>query len=416
MAVPAGFESERDLRVLYLAGPGDAVSVLRSMASEKAYESISHVAYSGMVFDVCRRLGCRLLSISTPDKADDFSFGLLRAVNIADPLRGKSGVAYHLGHLSYARTIRRYAREFGANVIIASPQPYPFLFADLALRGVQLVPALHATLAPQFRRPSRAASLMLQLSRRIYSDTSAAILSHPGWTVEQIRTLTRGRTRPIVEFLPLLRGDAFSEVAPPDATASVFRVITVGRVEASKGVFSLIEIARRCREALGDHIHFDICGTGSALNEARERVAKLELQSVMTLHGWTEMSDLLRLWGRSHVAVVPTTVDFTEGFNQVVVEAVLAGRPVITSRVCPSLEYVRPCSIEVDVDDVDGYVSAILGLARDRERYSNLQAATTAVIKPFLDESNSFGAAVAHALRGIASGRPITSVSHPPEF
>ncbi|HUF79862.1 MAG TPA: glycosyltransferase, partial [Burkholderiales bacterium] len=167
---------------------------------------------------------------------------------------------------------------------------------------------------------------------------------------------------------------------------------------------------------LGAGIRFDVCGAGSALDAARRRVAEIGLQDGMTLHGWTAMPEMVRLWGESHVAVVPTTSDFVEGFNQVVIEAVLAGRPVITSRVCPSLEYVRPCAIEVDVNDIQGYVDAVVGLAADRQRYARLQHSTRAVIAPFLDPASSFGAAVEHVLRAIAAQREATPVSHPPAF
>ena len=42
------------------------------------------------------------------------------------------------------------------------------------------------------------------------------------------------------------------------------------------------------------------------------------------------------MFRQAHVLIVPTTTDFIEGFNQVVVEGVLAGRPVITSWNVPS--------------------------------------------------------------------------------
>jgi glycosyltransferase involved in cell wall biosynthesis len=192
--------------------------------------------------------------------------------------------------------------------------------------------------------------------------------------------------------------------------------MTVGRVEPDKGIFALLEAARISKEKLGRRVRFDVCGTGSALEEARRRVVGMGLQETMTLHGWTSMEDMARLWGESHVAVVPTTSDFVEGFNQVVIEAVLAGRPVITSRVCPALEYVRPCAIEVDVDDVEGYAHAIVDLANNREKYGKLQNSTRDVVKQFLDPGKSFGAAVEHVLRGIAVGQEVSPVSHPPDF
>lgn len=416
MNPPAQVLSGKDLRIVYLGGPGDAPSVLRSLAAGVPFEEIPHVAYSGQVFDLCRELGAHLLSVSTSSRLDDFSFGNLRAVNRPDPLKGKSGIGFHLAQIELAREVKRDVEEFGANVVITSPSPYPFLLQGLASRGVHLIPALHAILWPEFTKPSKARRLAVQLSRRFYGRTCPAILSHPGGAVRQVLEVTGGHSSPVVEFLPLFRPDVFAGVAASVIDAPVFRVMTVGRVEANKGIFDLIEVARRVRESGRATVRFDVCGSGSALDDARRRVAELNLGDMVTLHGWTEMDLMRRLWGESHVALVPTTSDFVEGFNQVVIEALLAGRPVITSRVCPALDFVRPCAIEVEVDDLDGYVGAILDLACDRQRFRELQSRTEEVTRPFLDESKSFGAALRHVLASVMKGVPVTPVANPPRY
>jgi glycogen synthase len=88
---------------------------------------------------------------------------------------------------------------------------------------------------------------------------------------------------------------------------------------------------------------------------------------------------------------------------------------VITSRVCPSLEYVRPSAIEVEVDDVAGYADAVLALACDRQRYRELQRRTRDVTRQFLDESRSFGAALRHVLGAFVAGVPVSPRAHPPQ-
>jgi glycosyltransferase involved in cell wall biosynthesis len=106
--------------------------------------------------------------------------------------------------------------------------------------------------------------------------------------------------------------------------------------------------------------------------------------------------------------VVPTTVEFVEGFNQVVVEALLAGRPVITSSVCPAVEYVEPAVLQVPPDDGDAYERAILTLADDAATYERLRAACEPVCRKFLDDATSFRTALRHVLSAVAEGRPIT--------
>jgi len=404
---------DRPLRVLYLGGPGDAPDVLRRMAAGTAFDSVAHYPYSGQLYEVCQELGVHLLSLSYHKRTDDFTFGNLRAINRPDRMVGR-GIQYHLGSLVYALEVSRDARNFGADVLITSTEPHPFLFEPLALTGVKVVPSIHATVLPEFKPASRVMKTAVHLSRHFYERTSAAILSHPGPCARQIVDLTQGRARPIVEFLPLYRSDWFQGIAPPRRDGSAFRVLTVGRLEASKGVFDLIEAARRIRAQGRSDVHFDVCGTGGALEDARRKVRELGLESGFVLHGWTETEALRNLWSKSHAAVVPTNKDFVEGFNQVVVEALLAGRPVITSQACPSLEYARGSAIEVAVGDVAGYAENILRLADDRALYERLQGQCAKLASVFLDPNKSFGAAIRRLLQAIAAGREVAPFSCPP--
>jgi glycogen(starch) synthase len=404
------------LRLLYLSGPGDAPSVVRAMAEGHSYEGVAHVAYSGQVFNVCRELGAHVLSVSSHPRTDDFSFGSIRAINRPTHLENRGGLGYHAANIPFAFDVMKDVREFRANVVLTATEPYPFLLEPLAWLGVKLIPALHAALLPAFRKSPPARRLAVRQSRRFYAKSCYAILSHPGVAVDQVNTLTDGQHRPIVEFLPLFRRETFADVPGPARQRDVFKVMTVGRVEPEKGIFSLIEIARRVREAGGNNVRFDVCGEGSALAEARRRVTAQGLDDVVRLHGWTSMEDLHRLWGESHVALVPTTSDFVEGFNQVVIEALLVGRPVITSRVCPALDFVRPSAIEVEVDDVSGYAHAILELAQKPESYDRLQSRCAELMRPFLDQSKSFGAAVHHVLKSALEGREVSPVAHPPQY
>lgn len=404
----------QELRLLYLAGSGDATDVLRHYARGERYEGVAHATYSAQVYDVCQRLGVPLLAISSNARADDFRVGDLRSINLPDLFPNRTGIAYHLGNVRCARQVIRFAKMHGANVVVSASEPYPFLLNPLAWQGIRIIVALHATLLPEFKEPTKALRLFTRMSRRFFQRTCAAVLSHPGACARQARTVAGGRPRPILEFLPYYDRSTFEGFTPPDPKSKQFRVITVGRVEREKGVFDLIEVARRIVESGRSDIKFDVCGTGSALDAAREKVKQLSLDSVFTLHGWTEMSELSELWRQSSVAVVPTTRDFVEGFNQVVIEAMLAGRPVVTSAVCPALDYVRPSCYEVPPDDIDAYKRAILALADDRDLYDKLQSRTRDVAKQFLDPSKSFMRALSDVLSALADGRQIQPVAHPP--
>ena len=101
------------------------------------------------------------------------------------------------------------------------------------------------------------------------------------------------------------------------------------------------------------------------------------------------------IMGRCHAAIVPTKSDFTAGFEMTCSEAILSGRPLITSAVCPALEYVKEAAIEVRPDDVQGYQMAIIALASDRELYDRKRAACDPLSTQFFDPLNSW----LHAMR-----------------
>ena len=97
----------------------------------------------------------------------------------------------------------------------------------------------------------------------------------------------------------------------------------------------------------------------------------MDLGSVVSLHGWLRPEMQHDLRALSHAAIVPTRSNFAEGFAMTAAEAILSGRPVITSRVVPALEVLRPACVEARPDDIDSYVEQILKLINDPQLVSN---------------------------------------------
>ena len=100
----------------------------------------------------------------------------------------------------------------------------------------------------------------------------------------------------------------------------------------------------------------------------------LHICDLRATHGHCGRQKLQEMYAASHAVIVPTTAEFTEGFNQVVTEAVLAGRPVVTSDVCPAVEYLPGAVVLVPTDDVDAYERAVLRLCDDPAYYGPARA------------------------------------------
>lgn len=222
----------------------------------------------------------------------------------------------------------------------------------------------------------------------------------------QVAELCGALCPPRVSFLPTYRVETFSDIPPPPAEGP-FRVLYAGRIEADKGVFGLLDICRQLASA-GHEIEFDLCGDGSALSELRKQARALGLESRFRCPGHLTRVQMRELYARSSVVIVPTTSSFVEGFNKVVVEAILAKRPVITSNVCPAISYVSPAVYIADVDDLKSYCSRLLEAAARDESYRNRVASCERVGAPFIRSEWGFATALEWTFRSIAENKPVS--------
>jgi glycogen(starch) synthase len=325
-------------------------------------------------------------------------------------LDGVRGLGYQARQVAFARSVMADARRFGADLLLTLDQPHLFLYGPARARGLSIVQVLQCTLWPPFARRSVINRVTAGLLGLAYPSVCDAVLSMSepiDRQVEAVSAAWRLRPPPLVNFLPHYRAEMYGGLPAP-ARGPVVRFMFVGRVEADKGVFTLLDIAGRLRAQGRNDIAFEICGAGAALDELTARTRERGLEETFVINGWCDRDRLREIYARSYAVVVPTTVTFVEGFNQVVVEALLSGRPVITSSVCPAVDYVAPAILQVPPDDAGAYERAILQLADDAATYERLRSACARVCRKFLDETTNFRSALRHTLGALAEGRPVT--------
>ena len=149
----------------------------------------------------------------------------------------------------------------------------------------------------------------------------------------------------------------------------------IGRIDRVKGVFDILEIARRIEDSHPGLIRWDICGRGRDFDALGKRHEELRLANIVTLKGWTSLEDLIGVYAKSHASIVPTRSSFTEGLAMTAAEAILAGRPVVTNPVVPALEILQLACVEAKTDDVDTHLQAVLKIATDPDLYNRACAA-----------------------------------------
>jgi glycosyltransferase involved in cell wall biosynthesis len=389
---------------MYMAGPGNVVETFRHWKEGREDPSEVACTYSGQFFDTCRDLGLKALVISHHATAAIDGNDAIRVEHRPIPWSGAPGARYHLGRILYGLQMLVRARQFRAGVLVVSGGTPWFITRLFALLGIRVVPTLHCVLWRQFR-PLRPSDRCLNaLGRPLFRRSAWAILCLSREIDRQVKYLTGGHHVRLEPFLPSYRRELFDGVPPPSLPARPFLVLYVGRIERKKGVFDLLEVARRLRDAGRTDVEFDLCGAGAALEELRSRTITLGLERNFRSHGHCTRDQMKDRYARCHAVVVPTTRDFEEGFNKVVAEGILAGRPVVTSSVCPALDYVREAVAEVPPDDVVSYSRAVLRLCDDPKYYEARRVACATLREQFFDPARSWGAALRRILEPLLPG------------
>lgn len=385
----------RSLRVLYAAGPGNVIGTYNYWRKGEEDPSQVAITYSSQFYDVCRDLEAECYVISLCEEKQCLRDGKFTLEHRPNSLRKASGLLYHVGQVWYGLGLIATAIAWRANfAIVADGTTHWFVLSILSWLGVQVVPSLHCTPWRKFGPQRKIDKLLSRLNRNLFAKSCNAIMAISDDVAKQLGEMTEGKNKPIVQFKPTYRRTEFAAIKQPDAEHSPFRVLFVGRVEANKGVFDLLEIAKRFAALGRNDITFDICGTGSVLDALRQEIKLGGVDSSFTFHGYCNQLKIREMLSKSHVVIVPTKTDFVEGFNKVIAEGVLSGRPVITSAVCPAVSYMQGTLVEVPPDDITAYGDAILNLCENREFYEQKRQYPKQLSERFYQVSNGWGAAL----------------------
>ncbi len=396
----------KKLRLLYAAGPGDVIGTYSYWVKGKDDPSQVSITYSSQFYEVCCALDAQAYVISSCSERKFLRDERFTIEHRPNPLGRASGFLYHLGQLWYGLQLLASAVRFRANfAVVAGGTTHWFVLSLLPWFGVRVIPSLHCVLWRKYVPQSMTEKFILRLSRNFFACICTAILTASDDISKQLAQLTTSQHLPIVQFLPTYLRTEFAEVGVPDERHSPFRVLFAGRIERDKGVFDLLEIAKRFVAEGRPDITFDLCGSGSVLESLLLAAKEAGVDSHFVCHGHCNKPKMRQMFNRAHAVIVPTRTDFVEGFNQVVVEGVLSNRPVITSTVCPALSYVRDAVVEVPPDDTKSYGDALLKLCDDQEFYEEKRRNCLALQEQFYDISRSWGVALKSTIVAIQEGR-----------
>jgi glycosyltransferase involved in cell wall biosynthesis len=400
-------KGNRPLRILYVDGPGNVLGTFRKWREGRHDSNEVSFAFSEEFYSLAKDLNAEAIVVATHDEPGSIKDGNLTVLHHPVPSRARGGIAYHLGEIGFALWLIRTAVRSKVDVLIIADRIHWFALWPARLFGIRIVAMLHNALWPCGFQPTSRAFRVVSALNGIFWRTSVESTLCISPEVERQYSLVMGFTEPAYQVRPQYFPEVFANIPPTSPIGGVLCCFFAGRVARGKGAFDLIKIAEQLQVERPGEFHFEIAGDGTDLEEMRSTIVASGLQESFRMLGQLQMDDMARAYGRSQVVIVPTNATFTEGMNRVCIEAILAHRPVVTSRACPAIEVLGDAVLEVPVGDIGAYCRALLALKDDPDLYQRLSRATEKYVAPFFDRSQGYRACLHRAIAGLPPGAPL---------
>jgi glycogen(starch) synthase len=396
-------QNSRRIRIAYLSGPTDAVRIYDDLTSG-AEPNYFGTNYMRQFLLLVQELDAQAFIATWHDGLRQVqSRGQFTFFNA--PTKAASGLRYHAGLLAQQLAFLRRFLQFRPDILVLTGnERFWWVFAPLRLIGTRMIASFHSVLWPKFHPLKADHKLWVALNKwLILRQLNAAVLTSEDIRLQLQQATGESFTKiPVFEHLPSYQRTHFQGIrAASELEPWPFRTMFMGRIEENKGVFDLLSVATELERKRPGSFKFDYCGTGSDLARLRESIRAANLGEVVTCHGYCKPEQMREVMSRSHVVAVPTRKDLEAGFEMTCAEAILGGRPLITSAVSPALHYLKPAAIEVRPNCVEDYERAVEMLADDRRLYAQKLEASGALQEQFFSFDRSWDSAMRKALASI---------------
>ncbi|MCP3730821.1 glycosyltransferase family 4 protein [Sphingomonas sp. MG17] len=390
----------KSLRLFAALGPSDLVGVAHNVAAgQRDVLSETSIAFSFQLFRYLQTRGIEAVTTSSFPEPARFRWGKLVVENVPRRWDGAPGLRHYLGHLAYAFRLALKARRARANLAMLDSGTVPyFMMPIFRLFGVPVAINFHNVRWPAGAPPQGGkARLMRSLdSWGIRHAVKGAIGCSPEC---QRQFIDSGATAPFHQWRAQFRAAGFD--GRSSGRGDAFRILFVGRIEESKGVFDLVQTVSLLRQRLMRPLQVDICGDGPARVRLAEAAGRARVDDIIQMHGRLDRPQILERYRNADVLVVPSKTAIGEGMPMVCAEAALAGLAIVTSRVSSALDVLDGAILEAQPDDPASYADALEALASDPELHLRLSNGGRVQAAQFLDRAYSYPAAVDRLLADL---------------
>lgn len=202
----------------------------------------------------------------------------------------------------------------------------------------------------------------------IWQRASALVACSEGLRQRALRFLSSAQIDVIPNGVDLER---FTPAEELSGGPRPLRLITVGRLSATKRLPVLIEVVESLRKE-GADVQLTIVGGGPLEGELRGRISHERFRQVVTMTGRYEAERMPEMY-RRHAVYVSASAQ--EGMSNAMLEAMASGLPIVTTRCEGVDELIADNGLVVDEPSPEALAHAIAGFVRDRSRLQSMSIA-----------------------------------------
>jgi glycosyltransferase involved in cell wall biosynthesis len=215
------------------------------------------------------------------------------------------------------RACRRMIRVHRPRIVHLNGQPESYLAVFLRFMGLRLLATRHAPFTDLYLRAGSRLPVVLKRWMTLFSLRMVhRIVCVSKLIQRQLHEVLPGHE---IAFIPTWVTGDFLEACRRPLPSTPLRVLFVGRVARSKGIFEAIEAVRRCPLS-----HLMVVGEGDEMQAARESAKGLEV----TFAGFQR--DCKPMYRTADLLIFTSPEGF-EGLPQVPLEAMATGLPCLAS-------------------------------------------------------------------------------------
>jgi glycosyltransferase involved in cell wall biosynthesis len=386
-----GIPDGRAPKLAFHAGPGDAVGTFEQWAEGRHDARVPVLTYSAQFYSLVAALGAEALVLTESESRPTVADPRFRFVCVKREGSAK-GIRWHLAERDYARRLAAAVSDWAPDVTILGGDLKPAAYHALAGRG-QLILSLHNTFWPMGNRPQTLKSRARQwLLGRALARAKGAVCTSAE-CARQLETLA-GDVQRVETEMPQVRPE---HLHTPRARKRARQLLFLGRIEANKGVFDLLEafgaLARRFEDA-----RLVLAGSGSADEALRDAVSHQDAAAQIEFAGSLDADGVHDALRESDLLVCPTRTEFNEGLALVVLEAAAQGMPSVASSVVPAAETVGAACVTFSADDVAALRGELEKIMEDDEAYTRLARNAGPIRAKMLDRSLGWSSCLARVI------------------